>query len=97
MLRGYGRRRKSTSTGGRRRRHTGGRYLYSGGGPLYSGGAVNPWREFVKANKGRFHLFKELAEQYHAMKRAGEIIVRIFLTIINRMITNTSLFMKNYS
>jgi hypothetical protein len=70
MLRAYGRKRKSTSTGGRR--HTGGRYLYSGGGPLYSGGAVNPWREFVKANKGKFHSFRELAEAYHAMKR-GEI------------------------
>jgi hypothetical protein len=60
MLRAYGRRRKSISTGGRR--HTGGRYLYSGG-------AVNPWREFVKANKGKFHSFRELAEAYHAMKR----------------------------
>jgi hypothetical protein len=68
---GYGRRRKSTSTGGRRRRHVG-TALY-GQGPLYSGGAVNPWREFVKANKGKFHSFRELAQAYHAMKRSDEI------------------------
>jgi hypothetical protein len=66
MLRAYGRKRKSASSGGRR--HAGGRYLYSGEGPLYSGGAVNPWREFVKANKVNFHLLRELAEAYHAMK-----------------------------
>jgi hypothetical protein len=68
MLRGYGRRRKSTPTGGRR--HVG-TALY-GYGPLYGYGAVNPWREFIKANRGKFHSFRELAEAYHAMKR-GEM------------------------
>jgi hypothetical protein len=70
MLRAYGRKCKSTSTGGRRKHsgHSGGRYLYSGGGPLYSGGAAHPWREFVKANKGKFHSFRELVEAYPAMK-----------------------------
>jgi hypothetical protein len=71
MLQAYGRKRKSTSTGGRHK-HSGGRYLCSGGGPLYSGGAVHPWREFVKANKVKFHSLRELAEAYHAMKK-GEI------------------------
>jgi hypothetical protein len=70
MLRGYGRRRKSTSTGGRRR-HLVGTALY-GHGPLYGYGKPNEWREFVKANRGKFHSFRELAEAYHAMKR-GEM------------------------
>jgi hypothetical protein len=69
MLRGYGRKRKSAATGGRRKRYVGSA-LY-GYGPLIGYGAVNPWREFIKANKGKFHSFRELAQAYHASKGTG--------------------------
>jgi hypothetical protein len=73
---GYGRRRKTT-TGGRRKRHVGAA-LYGHGplygyGPLISGGKVNEWREFIKANRGTFSSLRELAQRYHASKGAGYI------------------------
>jgi hypothetical protein len=42
-----------------------------GYGPLYSGGKVHAWREFIKANKGKFHSLRELAQAYHASKGTG--------------------------
>jgi hypothetical protein len=43
-----------------------------GYGPLVGYGKPNPWREFIKANKGKFHSLTELSKLYQAAKAAAK-------------------------